>query len=147
MKWKVAEQGNIALVMVMVLMSIGLILLKGLHYYQTRASYELSREEKYYQSFNLAESALTWGLTQHWVLKTDKSGSWVCQKEQNQGWVSCLKYYKNNQFILSGTGELLPNKPLTVYRWVIPMWNEGRLQARENGWIDYCPVAIKGFCQ
>lgn len=45
MKWKIAEQGNIALVMVMVLMSIGLILLKALHYYQTRASYELSREE------------------------------------------------------------------------------------------------------
>lgn len=61
MKWKIAEQGNIALVMVMVLMSIGLILLKALHYYQTRASYELSREEKYYQSFNLAESALAWG--------------------------------------------------------------------------------------
>lgn len=147
MRLKNTEKGNIALVMVMVLMSVGLILLKALHYYQARASYELIREEKYYQSFNLAESALSWGLVQHWKLKAEKMSPWVCQREINHGWISCLKHYKNNQFILSGKGELYKNQSIMIYRWVVPIWNEGRLQARENGWIDYCPVAIKGFCQ
>ncbi|WP_323084113.1 DUF2509 family protein, partial [Providencia alcalifaciens] len=91
MRAKNTQQGNIALIMVMVLMSVGLILLKALHYYQARASHELIREEKYYQSFNLAESALSWGLAQHWELKTEKMSPWVCQRETNYGWVSCLK--------------------------------------------------------
>ncbi|WP_265498532.1 hypothetical protein [Providencia rustigianii] len=55
MKSKLNQQGNVALLMVMILMTIGLLLLKALSYYQVRASYELNNETKYFSAFNLAE--------------------------------------------------------------------------------------------
>lgn len=147
MKSKLNQQGNVALLMVMILMTIGLLLLKALSYYQVRASYELNNETKYFSAFNLAESALAWGLTQSWNLTTSKNSEWECKKEAMQKWESCLKHYKNNQFVLLGKSEFKPSKSMKIYRWVEPLGNEKSIKARKNGWIDYCPVTFKGFCE
>ncbi len=56
------QNGSVALVMVVVLMTMGLILIKSLHFYQERAFEEWRKEVRYFSGFNRAESALAWGL-------------------------------------------------------------------------------------
>lgn len=55
------QQGSVALIMVIVLATMGLLLLKNLHYYQNRMLLTLAKEQRYFQAFNQAESALAWG--------------------------------------------------------------------------------------
>lgn len=70
-----SQRGNIALVMTVVLMTIGLLLIKSLHFFQQRAQDEWHKEAKYYNAFNRAESGLAWGLTLAWEASTKKN--WV----------------------------------------------------------------------
>lgn len=141
------QRGNIALVMVMVLMTVALILLKSLHFYQENASDEFFREKKYLEAFNHAESTLSWGLIQSWQLNMAKNSGWQCQRQPSQSWMSCIKHYKGAQFVLSGRVLYKGNQYVSVYRWVVPIIGTQKIQARIKGWLDYCPVDKKGFCQ
>ncbi|EKT58206.1 YgdB family protein [Providencia burhodogranariea] len=141
------QRGNIALVMVIVLMTVALFLLKALHFYQENARDEFFREKKYIEAFNQAESALSWGIVQSWRFNTAKNAGWQCQQEPNQSWMSCIKHYKGTQFILTGRGLYKGNEYISVYRWVLPIVGTQKVQARMKGWLDYCPVDKKGFCR
>ncbi|WP_318564615.1 YgdB family protein [Providencia stuartii] len=144
---RVGEQrGNIALVMVIVLMTMGLLLLKTLHFYQDNARDEFFREKSYIEAFNQAESALAWGLKQSWRLTTYRGANWQCQRPPTQTWVSCIKHYKSGQFVLSGKGLYKGRHYVTVYRWVAPISKTQKVRPRIKGWLDYCPVNQKGFC-
>ncbi|WP_280117357.1 DUF2509 family protein [Providencia vermicola] len=79
------QTGSIALVMVMILMTMGLLLLKALHIYQENARDEFFREKKYIEAFNLAESALAWGLQQSWRLSTYRGGDLAMSVHANTG--------------------------------------------------------------
>lgn len=140
------QAGNITLIMVAVLMTLGLLLLKALHYYQERGRDELRREIKYFEAFNQAESALSWGLMQPWKKNMAKGASWDCQQERTKQWLSCIKHHKSGDFILSGKSEYNLGKQITVYRWVTFTQGTSRIQSRGKGWLDYCPVGKKGFC-
>ncbi|ELX8377607.1 YgdB family protein [Providencia vermicola] len=140
------QTGSIALVMVMILMTMGLLLLKALHIYQENARDEFFREKKYIEAFNLAESALAWGLQQSWRLSTYRGATWQCQSMPIQGGTSCIKHYKGGQFVLLGRGEYQGRYHVTVYRWVAAIPKSQKIRPRIKGWIDYCPVTQKGFC-
>lgn len=140
------QRGNIALVMVITLMTVALLLLKALHFYQENARDEFFREKKYIQAFNQAESALSWGVIQSWQLNNTKNAGWQCQQEPSQSWMSCIKHYKGSQFILTGRSPYKGNGYVSVYRWVVPIVGTQKVQVRMNGWLDYCPVDKKGFC-
>ncbi|MEQ4623782.1 MULTISPECIES: DUF2509 family protein [Providencia] len=141
------QQGNIALVMVVVLMTTALLLLKALHFYQENARNEFLKEKKYVEAFNQAESALSWGLQQSWTLQTFSRQKWQCQRASEHSWESCLKHYKGSQFILSGKGKYRGQYDVTLYRWVSPIPGTQKVRSQIKGWLDYCPVDKKGFCQ
>ena len=136
------QKGNVALIMVVVLMTIGLLLLKALHYYQERARDELYNETKYLEAFNHAESALSWGLLQSWRLST----TWECKKERTQGWSSCLRHVKGNNFVLLGQSDFKLGEQIKVYRWVTSIAGSQKIKMRQKGWLDYCVIEKKGFC-
>ncbi|EKT60126.1 YgdB family protein [Providencia sneebia] len=140
------QKGNIALIMVVILMTMALLLLKALHFYQESARDEFFREKRFFETFNLAESALSWGLTQNWQLFGSIDTDWECLQHQKPYWESCLKHYKGNDFILLGRSFYNDTQYINVYRWVNPLAGSQKVQARENGWLDYCPVKKKGFC-
>lgn len=141
------QEGNIALVMVIVLMTTALLLLKGLHVYQENARNEFFKEKKYVEAFNQAESALAWGLKQSWRLQTFNRQQWQCQKPQAYSWESCIKHYKGAQFVLSGKGKYKGQYNVMLYRWVSPIAGTQKIRGQISGWLDYCPVDKKGFCQ
>lgn len=141
------QKGNIALVMVIILMTMALLLLKALHFYQNSARDEYLREKKYIEAFNKAESALSWGLMQSWQLHTFRNTQWQCQQQSTQGWKSCLRHYKGSQFVLSGRALYKGRHYVSVYRWVAPIAESSKVRPRIKGWLDYCPVNQKGFCQ
>lgn len=140
------QKGNVALIMVVVLMTMGLLLLKALHYYQERARDELYNETKYLEAFNHAESALSWGLLQSWKLSRSRNTYWECKKETTQGWSSCLRHVKGNNFVLLGKSDFKQGDQIKVYRWVTSIAGSQKIKMREKGWLDYCIVEKKGFC-
>ncbi|MEQ4675117.1 YgdB family protein [Providencia vermicola] len=139
-----SQRGNIALVMTVVLMTMSLLLMSSLHFFQRRALDEWHKETKYYHTFNRAESALAWGLTLSWETNTKKK--WVCQQDATQNWKSCLKPYGRSTSIISGQSSYKDGLDIKVYQWV--EWDplKQRVTPRKNGWLDYCPVQQKGFC-
>lgn len=141
---KECQKGHIALVMVVILMTIGLLLIKSLHSYQEQAQHEWYKEAKYYHAFNQAESALAWGLTLQWEASTSKN--WVCQQNETQNWTSCLKPYKGSVYVLLGQSPYKQGASIKVYQWVEWDAKKQRILPRKNGWLDYCPVQQKGFC-
>lgn len=147
MKLMSEQQGNIALVMVVVLMTTALLLLKTLHVYQENALNEFFKEKRYVEAFNQAESALSWGLKQSWRLQTFSRQGWQCQRPPTHLWESCIKHYKGAQFILSGKGKYTDQYDVTLYRWVSPISGSQKVRGQIKGWLDYCPVYKKGFCQ
>ncbi|SQH14421.1 DUF2509 family protein [Providencia heimbachae] len=140
------QKGNVALIMVVVLMTMGLLLLKAIHYYQERARDELLREIKYVEVFNQAESALAWGLGQLWKGDRSRKASWECKQVPTLLWHSCLKHYSGSIFILSGKSNFKQGEQINVYRWVKLVAGTQKIQARTQSWLDYCPVEKKGFC-
>ncbi|WP_353244502.1 YgdB family protein [Providencia sp.] len=139
-----SQRGNIALVMTVVLMTMGLLLISSLHFFQRRAQDEWHKETKYYNEFNRAESALAWGLTLSWEMNTKKK--WVCQQNATQNWTSCLKLYSRSTSILSGQSPYKDGLDIKVYQLV--EWDalKQKIIPHKNGWLDYCPVKQKGFC-
>lgn len=140
------QQGNVSLLMVIIFITIGTLLIKSVHFFQERARDELHKEIKYFDAFNKAESALAWGGTLHWDSQYRGLKHWVCQKEENQQWKSCLKHYKGADFVLSGQSHYLLGNDIKVYRWVVWDANKQQFFSRKKGWLDYCPVIKKGFC-
>ncbi|MBN6350071.1 DUF2509 family protein [Providencia alcalifaciens] len=141
------QNGSVALVMVVVLMTMGLIFIKSLHFYQERAFEEWRKEVRYFSGFNRAESALAWGATLLWDIHSRNYKTWFCQQNTNRKWKSCLKHYKGSNFILSGQSDYQFGLEIKVYRWVILDVNKQQVIPRSKGWLDYCPVTKKGFCQ
>ncbi|WP_109911786.1 DUF2509 family protein [Providencia rettgeri] len=141
------QQGNVSLLMVIIFITIGTLLIKSVHFFQERARDERRNEIKYFDAFNKAESALAWGGTLHWDSKHRELRHWVCQKEETQQWKSCLKHYKGATFVLSGQSHYRSENEIKVYRWMVLDVNKRQFFPREKGWLDYCPVIKKGFCE
>lgn len=141
------QQGSVSLFMVVILLTIGLLLIQSVSFFQTRAQHELQKEIKYFESFNKAESALSWGLTLQWDNKFNGLKHWVCQKQETQQWTSCLKHDKGTRFILSGQSHYRLGNDIKVYRLVVFDVGKQQFLPSEKGWLDYCPVVKKGFCQ
>lgn len=140
------QQGNASLLMVIIFITIGSLLIKSVHFFQERARDDLRKEIKYFDTFNKAESALSWGATLQWDSKQRGLKNWVCQKEKTQQWKSCLKHYKGATFLLSGQSHYRLGNDIKVYRWMVLDANKQQLFPRKNGGLDYCPVVKKGFC-
>lgn len=141
------QKGSIALFTVVILMTVGLLLIKSLHFFQERSHSELQKEIKYFEAFNKAESALAWGLTLQWDINTNNFRHWACQQEPTAKWQSCLKHDKGKNFVLSGKSSFRKGIDIKVYQWVILDVEKQQLFPRKHGWLDYCPVVKKGFCE
>lgn len=92
------QQGSVALIMVIVLATMGLLLLKNLHYYQNRMLLTLAKEQRYFQAFNQAESALAWGKTVDWKIDIPDATSWLCTQHPQNNNQSCLLYVPKKGF-------------------------------------------------
>lgn len=141
------QQGSVALIMVIVLATMGLLLLKNLHHYQNRMLLTLAKEQRYFQAFNQAESALAWGKTVDWKIDIPDATSWLCTQQPQNNNQSCLLYVPKKGFLLAGKGQFDPQTNLVVYQWMQKSDSLSmRLTPIKQGWLDYCPLNKKRLC-
>ena len=139
------QQGSIALIMVVVLATLGILLLKTLHYYQQRMMISWVKEQRYLTAFSQAESSLAWGKQVSWNM--DKMIGWRCERNLAEQLESCLLKISNKRFLLAGKGKLDDKKNLIVYQWMDKTNNQKtQLSPVKGGWLDYCPIKTVKMC-
>uniref|UniRef100_UPI0036D8AE81 YgdB family protein n=1 Tax=Photorhabdus sp. RM322S TaxID=3342825 RepID=UPI0036D8AE81 len=142
------QQGNVLLISVLMLLAVSLMMLKALHHHLDNALIMMVDERRYLKAFQQAESALSWGMAQSWLLYRDKTEEWYCLQQQEFHLTSCLKRYSSNFFLLKGVAEVASGQFVGLYQWMklISSGGSDSLIPVESGWLDFCPEADTGFC-
>lgn len=143
------QQGNGALVMVMLLAVVGLLLMTGMQRQLDSALHLTHDERRHWQTLVLAESSLQWGLGQVWLM--DNSTGEQCLRYVSEGLYVCLRQVPGVHYkLLRGEGHLSGSPSVMVlYQRVVPTDLESetsRLQPIAGGWLDFCPERQEAMC-
>lgn len=139
------QQGSVALIMVVVLATLGIFLLKTLHFYQQRMMIAWVKEQNYLTAFSQAESSLAWGKGVSW--KLDNMIGWRCERNLTAQLESCLLKVSSKLFLLAGKGKFDDKKSLITYQWMNKANNQtSELSPVKGGWLDYCPIKNVKIC-
>ncbi|MFT8211891.1 MAG: YgdB family protein [Symbiopectobacterium sp.] len=144
-RWR--QQGNGALVMVMLLAAVGLLLMTGMQRQLDSALYLTHDERRYWQTLVLAESSLQWGIGQVWLMgnRSDEQ----CLSYASEGLRVCLRQVPGEHYkLLRGEGHL-PRSPsvMVLYQRVVPIEPEGetsRLKPIAGGLAGFLPRKTGG---
>lgn len=132
------QQGGGALIMVIILLALSAALLNATRKQLDDGLGRVNDERHYLQQTTQARSALSWGTQQAWP---NRQG-WQCQRENAEGWRSCLTAVNNQRELLRGDSG--PDT-LAQYQWVARV-GASSLKALPHGWLDYCPLAEEEGC-
>lgn len=143
------QQGNGALVMVMLLAAVGLLLMTGIQRQLDSALHLTHDERRYWQTRVLAESSLQWGIGQVWPMgnRSDEQ----CLRYASEGLHVCLRQVPGEHYqLLRGEGHLSGSSSVMVlYQRVLatePEDEVSRLQPVTGGWLDFCPERQEAIC-
>ncbi|OSN03732.1 hypothetical protein AU512_10895 [Lonsdalea iberica] len=140
------QTGN-ALMIVMVLISLGVLLLVGMQKQLETWTEQGKDEQHYWKAFNQGLSSLEWGISQRWQEHGDV---WQCRTLSMDRLRVCLHLSSSgNQGILRGEGQLaVDTPPLRLYQRVASQTIDGAvlLQAMSQGWLDFCPEPEARYC-
>lgn len=145
---KFEQQGSVLLMAIIMLISMSLLMLKALHHHQNNILQMLESERSYWLFFEQAESALAWEKYQPWVMTKEKNTSWSCLQPLGANFKSCLRYYKNDYYLLAGHAYFEGKAIFTLYQWLKKDKNAiSGFVPLKQGWLDFCPVKRVEFCQ
>ncbi|QZN95326.1 YgdB family protein [Symbiopectobacterium purcellii] len=143
------QQGNGALLMVMLLAASGLLLMTGMQRQLDSALSLTHDERRYWQTRVLAESSLQWGLGQEWLMgnRSDEQ----CLGYAAEGLQVCLRQVPGEHYmLLRGEGHLPRSSSVMVlYQRVVPIEPDGEtspLKPITGGWLDFCPERQEAIC-
>ncbi|MBG6247153.1 MULTISPECIES: YgdB family protein [Symbiopectobacterium] len=143
------QQGNSALLMVMLLSAVGLLLMTVMQRQLDSALYVTHDERRYWQTLVLAESSLQWGIGQVWLMGS-RSGE-QCLNSVTEGLRVCLRQVPGEYYmLLRGEGHLSRSSSVMVlYQRVVPIEPDGDtspLKPIAGGWLDFCPERQEAIC-
>lgn len=143
------QQGNGALLMVMLLAAAGLLLMTGMQRQLDSALSLTHDERRYWQTLVLAESSLQWGIGQVWLMsnRTDEQ----CLSYAAEGLRVCLRQVPGERYmLLRGEGHLpRSSSVMVIYQRVVPIEPDGEsspLKPIAGGWLDFCPERQEAMC-
>lgn len=143
------QQGNGALLMVMLLAVAGLLLMTGMQRQLDSALSLTHDERRYWQTLVLAESSLQWGIGQVWPMgnRSDEQ----CLSGAIEGMRVCLRQVPDEHYmLLRGEGQLSRSSSVMVlYQRVVPSDPDGEtslLKPIAGGWLDFCPERQEAIC-
>lgn len=143
------QQGNGALLMVMLLAVAGLLLMTGMQR-QLDSAFSLTHDERcYWQTLVLAESSLHWSIGQVWLM--DNRSDEQCLGHAAEGLRVCLRPVPGEHYmLLRGEGHLPRSSSVMVlYQRVVPSEPDGEtspLKPIAGGWLDFCPERQEAIC-
>lgn len=132
--------GFSAIVMVFILMMIGLIIVTGFNLLINSWQKTVIMENRYYQKFNHASSALTWALYQNWSVPT---ASWQCAIESTYQLKACIKKSLltiDNYVLVRGEAE-------DFFLYTLAYFDNNQLVVEKGHWLDYCPEKRNYDCE
>lgn len=131
-----------AIAMVLLILLAGAALLHATRQQLDGALALVADERQFLLEHHQALSALAWGARLAWPPRQ----GWQCQRQPQFGWHACLLRQDNGAALLRGAGSAAVGEALALWQWLTP-GEAGRWQARPQGWLDYCPLALSARCQ
>ncbi|CNE85733.1 YgdB family protein [Yersinia nurmii] len=155
---KSSQNGSAILMTITFIFALSLLLLQAMHRQLDNLLLISRNEQHYLRSYNLAISALSWGINQRWPLhqfaNTRQSKKfWHCQEHLSEALRVCIKASVTpNIFVLRGEGLVNHHgQKIDLYQRVAPdnvqVSPEGHhIVGIAQGWLDFCPEKERGFC-
>lgn len=142
-----SQRGGSAIVMVMLMFTLGLLLLAGLQRQVDSLTRQSADEQRYWLAFNQGLSSLAWGLSLNWP---PGDGEWHCQSLAAESLLACLRTdAEGDEGLLRGEGRFMPHTPpLRLYQKVAvtALADHVQLQPLARGWLDFCPETEEKRC-
>jgi len=133
------EQGSVLFFMVFLLFIIVVLIITHFNRLVQQWQHNMLSEKQYYHHYNVASSALVWGLRQTWPEPTDH---WFCQQRCRAGDIRvCLK--KSTQ---KGLVMIRGNSKTLSFYLLVEYDTSGKLIYRRGHWLDYCPEKYEWQC-
>lgn len=129
------QRGSGALVAVMIVLLMGTLMLHATRRQLSDTMSLVGDEQRYFQQFTGAMSALAWGVRLRWPT----AERWQCQHQAEYHWRACIQPALLLLRADSGPGTL------ALWRWVRP-GEKGAIVPQPNGWLDFCPLAGGEAC-
>ncbi|WP_192458062.1 YgdB family protein [Musicola keenii] len=143
----VNPQRGSTVLMAMLMLVIGMLILSGLQRQLEAQMLQDRDEQRALEDFNLASSALKWGLTLEWRIDDD---GWQCQSAGVDALRACLRLNAGGRIGLLRGERLAAGvaRPAAFYYRVVPALINDRpiIQPIAGGWLDVCPVAGAQNC-